>query len=140
MKRVVTLALAVIGAITILVGAVFAIMGGGSDYKIERSLPSPDGSRIATLYTGMGGGAAGWCSQVISVNTGSDPFSLETEKKSGAYQVFRANCTAKVAFRWLSDSVLHIEFSAADQGDSLSLYMRPTDQSGQVTVKYAFGA
>ena len=139
MKRFVTLALAAVGAITIFVGAVFAIMGGGSDYKIERTVPSPDGSRVATLYTGMGGGAAGWCSQVISVNTGSDPFSLETEKKSGSHQVFRANCTAKVAFRWLSDSVLHIEFSEADQGGGLSIYMKPTDHSGQVRVEYAFG-
>jgi hypothetical protein len=148
MKKLLILALAAIGAATILGGVAFFVFGpgflyfgmaGGSDYKIEKTVPSPSGAYVATLYTGMGGGAAGWCSQVISINTVSEPFSLEVEKNSGQYQVFRASCSAKVTFQWLSNSALQIGFAGTDQG-GLSLYLKPMDYSGQVTVEYSLGA
>jgi hypothetical protein len=129
---------------TTFVGAIVAIVfffwGRGTDYTVEMTVPSPDGSRVATLYTGKGGGAAGWCSQVISVNTDMDPFSIEREEKSTLYQVFRSDCEAKVAFRWLSTSSLHIEFSKGEQTGGASVYMSPSDNSGRVKVEYSFGA
>jgi hypothetical protein len=144
MKRLLISALATVGALVVLLVAgvvVFVwVFDGGSDYEVKSSVASPDGGHTATLYQGMGGGAAGWCSQVIAVNTPNAPFSLEHEKDSGDFQVFRANCSADIQVRWLSNSLLHIEFFESEPGDGLSVYMQQSDDSGQVKLEYSFGA
>src|SRR6267143_3267515 len=45
-----------------------------NDYRVEREMSSPGGTRRAVLYTGMGGGAAGWCAQCIAVAPSKEPF------------------------------------------------------------------
>jgi len=42
-------------------------MASGNDYRVERELASPAQTYRAVLYTGMGGGAAGWCAQYLAI-------------------------------------------------------------------------
>ncbi|MEO7673434.1 MAG: hypothetical protein ABIU09_05080, partial [Pyrinomonadaceae bacterium] len=49
-------------------------IGGRGDYKIIATFPSPGGGHSATLWQGMGGGAAGWCNQRITVNRSHNEF------------------------------------------------------------------
>ncbi len=141
MKKFVISILAAVGAIAIVVAVAAAVFvlgfDGGSDYKLERSMASPAGRYKATVYTVMGGGAAGWCSQVVAVSPAAEPFSIEAEKTSGSNQVFRANCSAKLEAEWLSETALLIKFAPGGDTGGLSLYMAQTDKSGAVRIEYS---
>jgi hypothetical protein len=39
----------------------------GNEYAVVREVDSPSAERRAVLYTGMGGGAAGWCRQYLAI-------------------------------------------------------------------------
>lgn len=144
MKRVFVLTLASIGLLSVVlaVGTAVFVFGldSGSDYKVESVLEAPDHQHTATLYTAMGGGAAGWCSQVISITTPSQPFSLSTESKSGAFQVFRANCSVVVHAYWLSPTQFQVGFSPGNDSGGVSVYMQERDNTGAISIKYALGA
>jgi hypothetical protein len=141
MKKFVINTLAAVGAIAIVVAVTAAVFvlgfDGGSDYKLERSMASPAGRYKATVYTVMGGGAAGWCSQVVAVNTAAEPFSIEVERTPRSSQVFRANCSAQLEVEWLSETELLIKFAPGGDSGWLSLSMAQTDKSGAVRIEYA---
>lgn len=140
-RRILIGGLAAVGAITLLLGSAAAAFEysfvGGSDYKVEESVMSPDSAYLATEYTVMGGGAAGWCSNIISVNSSSHPFSLSEEKSGSPHEVFSANCGAKVKVRWLSGCRLRIEVSKEYEYAGLDLFMGSHDASRIVQVEYA---
>lgn len=87
----------------------------------------------------MGGGAAGWCSQVISMNSPSHPFSLKTEKQSLTFQVFRADCGTTVHAKWVNASQLQIAFYPRGDSDNVDVYMKQHDNSGAISIHYVFG-
>ena len=74
--------------------------GGASEYNVLNTSHSPDGKYVATVYTRMGGGAAGWCDIRVTVNPVNEPFSIEREKKEGKYVVFNISCNSDVEVKW----------------------------------------
>lgn len=107
----------------------------GADYKIEKVIPSPLNKFTATHFTASKS-TAGWCSQVISVNTDEEPFSIELEKESRKNEVFRADCSANVHVQWLSETRLRIDFSSNSNSERLSLSMTETDKTGVIKIEY----
>ncbi len=139
MKKVIINLLATIGAIAIILAIIASILYFGSenelDYKIDRSIPSPANSYKATIYTIM----STWCSHVVAVNTETEQFSLESEKKLlMSKQVFSANCSAKLKVQWLSETTLLINIAPGNKSKWLNLNMAQTDKSGGVQIEYEF--
>lgn len=109
---------------------------GGSDYNVISTAPSPDGKYVATVYTGMGGGAAGWCSIRITVNPANEPFSIEREKKEGKYVVFSINCNSEVEAKWEGDNSLLVSFKGPRSESGFSVYRTPVDWNREVKIRY----
>lgn len=102
--------------------------------KIINTLPSPNGDYVATIYTVMGGGAAGWCEQRVEVNSKKDPFSLERTNKVADY-CFSASCGSKVEMVWEPDSsALRITYTIDQAG--VSTYQRRMAPGLPVRIDY----
>jgi hypothetical protein len=154
MKKLFTYILAVIGVISILAGAfilLFLLMPdtisapkNDSENKVETTIVSPGGLHTVTRFTRMGGGAAGSCYQIISVNKLDDPFSLAAESESalsGMHQVLRVSCGTKVKLQWFSDTELLVDCAASDSFGFLSIYyMRDRDKAGAVQINYSLAS
>jgi len=105
------------------------------DYRVKATFPSPSDGHYATLWEGMGGGAAGWCYQRISVNRNYNKFDLEKEKEISGY-IFSVSCSSKVTTTWTSETDLHISYSMGKNG--VSVYQKPTSEyDSDVQVTYA---
>lgn len=105
-----------------------------TEYQVEEELPSPDGSRRAVLYVGMGGGAAGWCYQRLVVLGTSDNFQPKLLDTALAY-VFSASCGSKVEPQWLSDSEIEVSYSISDPA-GVSLYQRASTPDREVALVF----
>jgi hypothetical protein len=106
----------------------------GNDHRIMSTFTSPNGEHVATEYLGMGGGAAGWCSQRVSINSRGNPFDLEKEWSVGDY-VFSASCGSDVEILWETDTSLRISYGMqTDAG--VSTYQRPLSSDGTVKISY----
>lgn len=142
MPRLLVGFLTVVGALALFVvaGAIALrfFFSSGSDISVEQTLLAPDASHTATLYTSMGGGAAGWCSRVISINPASAPFSAASERDSMSSQVYTGNCSVTPQVAWLSPSSLQITLPEFVRRDWVSASLRGADESGRVTVTYVF--
>jgi hypothetical protein len=104
----------------------------GNEYRVERELASPDRTHRAVVYTGMGGGAAGWCAQRIAIvpaKSSSDP---QEANDSMAY-VFSVSCSSKIALEWIADDRLRITYSV---GEGVSVTQSPRSKEGAVAVDY----
>lgn len=114
----------------------FDFGGGGSDYNVMSTSRSPDGKYVATVYTGMGGGAAGWCSIRVTVNPVNEPFSIEREKKEGKYVVFNISCNSDVEAKWEGDKNLLVSFKVPSGESGFSVYRKPVDWNGEIKIRY----
>lgn len=142
MPRILVNIFAVFGVIALIVLAAWAGMiffvDSGSDIKVEQSLPSPDQKNIATLYTGMGGGAAGWCSMYVAINSSSTPFSPSVENSSPKDRVYMGSCSIKPKLNWVSPTVLQITLPDFINKEWSSASVKGTNESGSVVVQFVF--
>ena len=114
----------------------FRFTGGGSDYHVIDTSPSPDGKFVATIYSASGGGAAGWCSIRATVNPASEPFSIEREQTEGKYVVFNVSCGSEVKTKWETDRTLVVTYKNLNKDFGISVYKKPTDWDRGVSIKY----
>jgi len=110
--------------------------GGDGDYNVINTSPSPDGKYVATVYTGMGGGAAGWCYIRVTVNPVNEPFSIEREKKEGKYMVFNISCSSEVETKWGGDKNLLVSFKVPSSESGFSMYRFPADWNREIKIRY----
>src|SRR5882672_11442300 len=89
--------------------------------------PSPDGKYVATVYTGMGGGAAGWRYIRGTVNPANEPFSIDSEKKDGKHMVFNIDCSSGVEVKWEDSQKLLVSFKVPSGESGFSVYRKPVD-------------
>src|SRR6186713_683087 len=132
--------LGIVVSVAVMLGAAiwgcrnFSFGLGGSEYKVVETISSPAGNHVATKWTSMGGGAAGWCSQRVSINRGYDLFDLEKEKEAGRY-VFSSSCSSKVTLEWRSENEAHISYTMDMFG--VSVYQKPgSEYDSDVKISY----
>ncbi len=104
-----------------------------ADWRIVKTVPSPNGEYAATLCTVSGGGAAGWCEQRVEINSKDDPFKMERTKKADNFS-FSASCGSDVEIAWESDSALRISYSLDEAG--VSTYQRAMAYHQPVKISY----
>ncbi len=81
--------------------------GGSGDYDIISTTPSPDGKYVAIVYSGSGGGAAGWTFLRATVNPADEPFNPE---KSANF-VFDIKGSEEIETKWEGNSNLLIIYT-----------------------------
>lgn len=141
MKRAILLTLSAIGTLAIifvisifLIGRLFS-SPDGNDFNIEKEIISPNGNYRAIHYLGMGGGAAGWCQEIVSIEPKETPI-LEKNQ----YRVFSVSCGSKVAIKWVGNSTLQINFFPKEQFKGVSIYLTSTNQDGKIKIDYKYKA
>lgn len=107
----------------------FATAFGGNDILAVNETPSPNQTYIATTYTAMGGGAAGWCYRSVSLRKNNERFKPDQE------HLFSIQCDAKVEAAWTSESKLLIKFASDET--SLSVSQKSLSNDKVVSVSYA---
>ena len=109
------------------------VVVGGNDYRVERELASPSRTYRAVLYTGMGGGAAGWCARFIAIARANAPFSPQAATESFAY-VFSDRCSSSdITFEWATDNRLRVAYTI---GEGITVTQRPHTKDGAVALEY----
>jgi len=111
---------------------IFRDVVGGNDYRVERELASPGGMYRAVLYTGMGGGAAGWCAQYIAIAPAKAPFSPQGATESFSY-VFPGGCSSDIAFEWVATNRLRVAYTI---GEGTTVTQRARTADGAVALEY----
>lgn len=106
-----------------------------TEYSLRNELPSPTGAKRAILYVGMGGGAAGWCYQRVTIAPESAAFDPKVVDAELDY-VFSASCESDVSMRWYSEEELEVSYSL-DNAAGTSLYQRPSTPDGQVRLRFS---
>ncbi len=107
-------------------------MASANDYRVERELESPSRKYRAVLYTGMGGGAAGWCAQYIAIAPGNGSFSPHGATVSYSY-VFSGRCSSDITFDWAADNRLRIAYTI---GEGTTVTQKPRNGDGIVALEY----
>ena len=92
------------------------------DIVIQANIPSPKNTYLATSYRNIGGGAAGWCYQHVSIRKTIE--SCDTDK-----YVFTTRCSSKLEVYWSDENNVNIGFS----DESL---FKPETQWEHVKVSY----
>jgi len=111
---------------------IFRDVVGGNDYRVERELASPSRTYRAVLYTGMGGGAAGWCAQYIAIPLANTPFSPQSATESFSY-VFSGRCSSDITFEWAADNRLRVVYTI---GEGNTVTQKPRTSDGAVALEY----
>jgi len=138
MKRILLLMFAAIGLVVVIIfsGAyfVFSLMvhPESTEFNAEGIFQSPNKEYKAILYTGMGGGAAGWCNEVVTIQ----PMQANSDDATWKYKVFSANCGSYTDVRWINESLLQIKFSIKGRSGGSSLYLNGSDYTGKVKIEY----
>ncbi len=109
---------------------------GGSDYDIISTSTSPDEKHVATVYSSMGGGAAGWCNLRVTVNPATEPFSIEREKNEGKYVVFHVSCGSEVVVRWETNENLLVRYKNLNKDFGITVYKTPGDWDKEIKIRY----
>lgn len=117
-------------------GILYSTAGGGSDYNVISTSSSPDGKYVVTIYSSIGGGAAGWSSIRATVNPVSEPFSIEREKSDGRYMVFDVSYGDEVEAKWETNRNLLITYRNVNGDSGITIYKKPKDWDGEVKIKY----
>lgn len=138
MKRTLLWILAAIGGISIaLVAGVYLVSGlmsypESNEFNAKGEFLSPSGEYNATLYLGMGGGAAGWCNEAVTIK----PKAATLESDPLEFKVFSVSCGSNTDVRWINASLLHIKFSVKGRSGGASVYLRESDTTGKVKIEY----
>ncbi len=100
------------------------------DIEVIASAPSPDSTRIAVVYSDMGGGAAGWCYVCMDVVPGA--FNAAGAQCGREHQWFR--CSTEIKLNWLSPSELLATYDGrmATEGPPV----QSAASSPSVTIRY----
>lgn len=110
--------------------------GGGSEtVTVLDKLASPDGECVATTYSTMGGGAAGWCFKRVTINKKLAPFSWDKEKERGGYS-FDVRCHSNIELKWESNRELVIAYTGSDNQTGIRISQMPTSEDHAVKIKY----
>jgi len=109
---------------------------GASEYNVLNTSHSPDGKYVATVYTRMGGGAAGWCDIRVMVNPVNESFSIEREKKEGKYLVFNISCNSDVEVKWEGAENLLVSFKVPSSESGFSMYRKPVAWDREIKIRY----
>lgn len=86
---------------------------GGSTTSVITTIPSSNQKHIATIYSSMGGGAAGWCYIGVNIRKGEEQFNPHEN-------VFSSQCGTKTNAEWEGDGILRISYSSDSEILSLS--------------------
>ncbi|AFY73951.1 hypothetical protein Syn7502_01919 [Synechococcus sp. PCC 7502] len=105
-----------------------------SNYKVISTSTSPDHDFVATVYISSGGGAAGWCSTRVSINTSLAKLEITENSIKNPKDIFFVSCSSKVETKWLSNRSMTISFK--DLEESISISKMKLDMSRQVKIKY----
>lgn len=109
-----------------------AACDGGATFELQNEVKSPDGAHKAVLSTDMGGGAAGWCSQVVRVVPVHIP-SAPKERIPWEHRVFEAGCSSKIGLEWVGNDRVWITYTI---GDSVTVSQRSTSPDAPVEISY----
>jgi hypothetical protein len=110
--------------------------GGDSEYNVLNTSHSTDSKYVATVYTRMGGGAAGWCDIRVTVNPVNEPFSAERERKEGKYVVFNISCNSEVEVKWEGAENLLVSFKVPSSESGFSMYRKPVTWDRKIKIRY----
>lgn len=144
MKRFIVIFLAGIGTLVlflVLLAILFSALISspeGSNINLKGEFNSPNSEFRAAHFVGMGGGAAGWCNEVVTVQP-TLPVSTQAADLTRDFKVFSVSCGSDVQVRWTGDSELVISFSIKDRSGGASTYMRPQNSTGKIHVRYGVG-
>ena len=127
--------LAVLWGVGLMFQNIFDCGGGGETVTVLDNVPSPDGEYVATTYSAMGGGAAGWCFKRVTINKKLAPFSWDKEKERGGYS-FDVSCHSNIELRWDSNRELVIAYTGSDNQTGISISQVPRSEDGAVKIKY----
>jgi hypothetical protein len=121
-----------------LAAVVLLVLSGadGGRYDIHMAEPSPDGKHIATVYTGMGGGAAGWCSSYVSVSTEDKRNDITKGQRNYETVVFDGSCNTKPIIQWENDRTLIVKYQGPKDRGGIRVYKCPMSNDNQVTVVF----
>jgi hypothetical protein len=108
---------------------------GGNEYKIEQAVLSPDEAYAAVVYTGMGGGAAGWCAVRVAVLPKDEQFDPKKAAEYGDF-IFDVSCGSDVALRWAEPRKLFVSYTGLEDKSGISVYMKPRSKDGEVKIEY----
>jgi hypothetical protein len=145
MKRALLIFLAGVGSLAlmlIIVGVLFSRFVSspeGSDFNLEKEVAAPNGKYIAAHFVGMGGGAAGWCNEVVTVRPSSTAVDAASEL-DGEFKVFSASCGSDVQIRWSDSAELVVAFSSKRRSLATSAFFRPENSDGRVRVRFKIDA
>lgn len=95
--------------------------------KTLQVVTSPGGSYVATAYTDMGGGAAGWCALEVNVR-------LVGTEMGPNDNIFSSRCGTKVQLTWDNDRSLAVTFTPSETDFGISHEARSKD--GSVKIRY----
>lgn len=155
LRRLLVSLLAGIGALTLLIvllvwlSATLISDPERSEFNLHAELMSPDQTFRAAHYQGMGGGAAGWCKEVVTVQRREKLHAvsrLPPHKEDGMDfmdgKVFTVSCGSQLRMAWASGAGegaqhLQISFTLGGKTGGVSTYMRAQNSDGRVRVSYS---
>jgi hypothetical protein len=144
MKRFIVISLASIGGLAlllvvlVLLSSAFISSPESTDFNLKTEASSPDAQFRAAHFVGMGGGAAGWCNEVVTVQPASAR--NRSNELTRDFKVFSVSCGSDVQLRWNSNKELVVSFSLKGRSYGASTYMRPQDSTGKIHVRYGVDA
>jgi hypothetical protein len=145
MKRFIVIFLAGIGSLAlllVLMAILFSTLVSSpesNDINLKGEFESPDSEFRAAHFVGMGGGAAGWCNEVVTVQP-RPPAGTKSADLMRDFKVFSVSCGSDVQVRWIGNAELVISFSIKDRAGGASTYMRPQNSTGKIHVRYSVEA
>ena len=101
----------------------------GGDILAVTESTSPNHQYVATTYTDMGGGAAGWCYRIVALRRIDQQFDPKNNR------VFSIRCNTGVEVAWRDDSKILITWST--DTESVSLYQKSWSDDRAIRISYA---
>jgi hypothetical protein len=118
--------------------ACFAPGSGGGTFRVLSEVASADRQWKAVLWSGMGGGAAGWCNQHVSIIGTSENLVFEKEpEKNRIPKVFSASCSSEVTLTWMDDTLVKIGYTIGKEKFGVSVSQKAVrTEDGLVQIVY----
>src|SRR5207244_1074388 len=110
------------------IGSLFDFGSKDHDIQTMSNSISPDQQHVATIYSDMGGGAAGWCYISVNLRKVTEPFDSKNNR------VFDAGCSSNVAAQWAGNNDLLITYTV--NGEIADLHQASSNNDGAVRISY----
>lgn len=101
---------------------------GGSDILGATDSISPNQQYVATTFTDMGGGAAGWCFRGVTLRKSDQQFDPNKNR------VFNIQCNTEVTIAWRDERTVLISFST--DAESVSLDQQSWSDDKTIRILY----